>query len=204
MRILIADDHELILEGFSILLNQMPNITNVDAAQSKTELFEKLKQNKYDILFQDIKFGAHDARDFISEILELYPEMKIIMLSSLSDKFVYESLFKQGIHGYVVKSAPKNSIRDAILNVTSGKIYISDELMKINNTTRINTDSIAITDREKDVLKFIMKEMTIKEIATNMFLSEKTVEMHRTSLFRKFEAKNLAGLVKKAILNGYF
>lgn len=203
MRILIADDHELILEGFSILLKQLPEITEVDTVRTKNELLQQLKMQAYDVLFQDIKFGIHDARDFVSEVLKLYPNMKVIMLSSLSDKFVYESLFKQGAHGYVVKSAPKSTIYEAILKVREGNIYISEELMKVNDTSRLNTEIIAITDREKDVLKLIMNEMTIKEIATHMFLSEKTVEMHRTSLFRKFEAKNLAGLVKKAILNGY-
>jgi len=203
MKILIADDHELIIEGFSILLKQLPSIEEVDAVQFKNDLLEKLKIKKYDILFQDIKFGADDARDFVPQVIKQYPKMKIIILSSLSDKFVYESLFKQGVNGYVVKSSPKSTIYEAIKKVQDGHIYISEELMRTNNESRINTDTVLITDREKKILQLIMNEMTIKEIANFLFLSEKTVEMHRTSLFRKFEAKNLAGLVKKAILEGY-
>lgn len=204
MKILIADDHSLIIDGFiTVLKNQDPSISCYMAID-KLKLFEILKNNPIDILFQDIMFGKTDARDFIKEIKENYPKLKIIIISSLADENTVNTLFKQDVDGYLLKSDPKEEIFRAIETLHKEGKFISKGLVNNGNQNLIRQkQNILLTPREKEILSLILQEKTTKEIAELVFLSEKTVENHRANLFIKFDVKNLAGLVKKAILEGF-
>lgn len=204
MKILIADDHSLIIDGFiTVLKNQDPSISCYKATD-KLELFEILKTHSIDILFQDIMFGKSDARDFIKEIKENYPKLKIIIISSLADENTVNTLFKQDVDGYLLKSDPKEEIFRALESIKKEEKFISKGLVNNGNQNLIRQkQNILLTPREKEILSLILQEKTTKEIAELVFLSEKTVENHRTNLFIKFDVKNLAGLVKKAILEGF-
>lgn len=204
MKILIADDHSLIIDGFiTVLKNQDPSISCYKATD-KLELFEILKTHTIDILFQDIMFGKSDARDFIKEIKENHPQLKIIIISSLADESTVNTLIKQDVDGYLLKSDPKEEIFRALESIKKEEKFISKGLVNSGNQNSIRQkQSILLTPREKEILSLILQEKTTKEIAELVFLSEKTVENHRTNLFIKFDVKNLAGLVKKAILEGF-
>lgn len=204
MNILIADDHQLILEGFSKVLNkELPN-SHVKTALDLDEMMQILKQEKIDILFQDIRFGKCDAREFIAELIQDHPEMKVIIITSSGDNAAVSSLFKMGISGYLLKSDDKHEILKAIQIVMDGDKYISPELREIRKGNRIDFEQkTMLTSREIEILRLILLEKTTKEISEALFLSEKTVESHRMNLFLKFGVKNVAGLVKKAILEGF-
>lgn len=204
MKVLIADDHSLIIDGFiTVLKNQDPSISCYKATD-KLELFEILKTHTIDILFQDIMFGKSDARDFIKEIKENHPQLKIIIISSLADESTVNTLIKQDVDGYLLKSDPKEEIFRALESIKKEEKFISKGLVNSGNQNSIRQkQSILLTPREKEILSLILQEKTTKEIAELVFLSEKTVENHRTNLFIKFDVKNLAGLVKKAILEGF-
>ncbi|HLS70233.1 MAG TPA: response regulator transcription factor [Chitinophagaceae bacterium] len=205
MNILIADDHHLILEGMSNILRKLKNAA-VYEARNKKHLFYHLKNDKIDILFQDILFGEDDARVFLNKIKTEYPDLKIIIISSISDMDIIQSLLKQGVHGYLLKSDSIDEILDSIDSVLNNEVYISKEIkeQQLGNSKIDAQQSIILTPREKEILHLIMEEKTIKEIARNLMISTKTVEKHRANLFIKFQARNLAGLVKKAIMEGYF
>jgi DNA-binding NarL/FixJ family response regulator len=204
MNIVIADDHELIVDGFRSVIQGYPEQHRVSVALSRAELDKVLEEDRIDILFQDIKFGADDARDFIRPIKKRYPEMKIIIISSVADTLTVEMLFKQGVDGYLLKSDPSAEIAKAIASVVNEEVYISPGIRAPGYfSLKKTTDSIHLTPREKEVLRLILKAHTSREIATEIHLSEKTVENHRTNLFLKFDAKNIAALVRKAILMGY-
>lgn len=202
MHILIADDHALIIDGFVTVIKNHDASIGCYRATNKLELFETLESNHVDILFQDVMFGKNDARDFVKEIKEKYPELKIIIVSTLEDKQTVETLLKQGVNGYLVKSDSSNEIISALTAVSEGKTFISNNL-KRQGTSSLKKNTIILTSREKEVLALILQEKTTKQIADKVCLSEKTVESHRANLFIKFGAKNLAGLVKQAILEGF-
>ncbi len=202
MHILIADDHALIIDGFVTVIKNHDASIGCYRATNKFELFETLESNHVDILFQDVMFGKNDARDFVKEIKEKYPELKIIIVSTLEDKQTVETLFRQGVNGYLAKSDSSNEIISALTTVSEGKTFISNNL-KRQGTSSLKKNTIILTSREKEVLALILQEKTTKQIADKVCLSEKTVESHRTNLFIKFGAKNLAGLVKQAILEGF-
>ena len=153
---------------------------------------------------RDIRFGKDDAREFLAGIMESYPTLKIIILTSIMETGLVESLFKMGVTGYLLKSDESDEICRAIHSVRVGEKFISTELKEIISGNRVDFyKNIIITPREKEILDLILQEKTTREIAREVFLSEKTIENYRASLFLKFDVKNMAGLVRKAVLEGY-
>lgn len=206
MTIAIVDDHQLIIDGFvSVVQNAYPN-SKVRTAANERGLFSILKQEKIDVLFLDIRLQHSDARDFMKKLRTEYPTLAIIIISSLSDLPTIETLFKQGADGYLLKSDPKAEIIRAIKTATSrSEKFISKgiEAKYFAHNIVKNHRSTHLTPRESEILSLILDGKTTKEIAKSVFLSEKTIENHRTNIFMKFDVKNVASLVKKAILEGY-
>ncbi len=201
MNIIIADDHQLILDGLAAAISNYFKGATVTRAENKEVLFAKLKQDNYEVLLQDIKFGSDDARDFISEIKERFPDLKIIVLSTISNSISIQQIINKGLSGYVLKSDSTKDIIEAIESVYNGNKYLSKSVQRILNSTSLDAQ-IILTKREKEILNVIMQEKPIKEIAEKLFISEKTVEMHRRNLFIKLDVKNITGLIKKVIALG--
>lgn len=197
MNIILADDHQLILDGLlSVLKRQLSN-ANIKGVLNKTELFSTLRHQPFDLLIQDLKFGKDDARDFLNEIRSEFPMLKIVLLTTVSDSVTIKRLSKK-VDGYILKSEALDEIIAAVNHISAGETYFSKASeAKINQLIPDNT--ILLTRREKEVLEVIMKEKSIKEIAQELHISEKTVELHRSTLFLKLNVKNITGLVKKAI-----
>lgn len=197
MKIIIADDHHLIVEGLKTAIQKSHPDFEIYSAMNKIELFEILQSNNVKVLIQDIKFGDSNAKDFIDEIKIRFPKVKIILLSSVSDSVSIRQLSKK-VDSYILKSESLDEIIAAIDSTLKGDKYFSKESLKRLNEFP-EDDQIILSRREKEVLAVIMKEKSIKEIAETLFISEKTVEMHRSNLFVKLDVKNLTGLIKKAI-----
>src|SRR5690606_2564619 len=121
------------------------------------------------------------------------------------DEFTVKSALAAGCSGYVSKSSPLEEILEAIQAITKGKQFVSKDIRDAMLTNLMNgeSDKIKLTKRELEVLKAIQDELSTREIAEKLFLSEKTIEGYRSNLFLKFQVKNVAGLVKQAILQGY-
>lgn len=205
MNVLIADDHELIPGGVIAYFESRNHPFSFYAAKSSSELFQFLAENRIDIILQDIQFGNVDGRQLMKDVALKYPEIKFIALSSHVDEFTVKSTMASGFMGYVSKSAPLSEIENALIEVQSGNNYISKDIKDkmLNSILTGKKDSIVLTKREKEVLLAIQDELSTKEIAAKLFVSEKTIEGYRANLFLKFEVKNVAGLVKKALLKGF-
>ncbi len=197
MKIIIADDHHLIVEGLKAAVQKSFPVFDINTSMNKQELFETLESQTTDILIQDIKFGDSNAKDFLDEIKTKFPKLKIILLSSVSDSVSIKQLSKK-VDSYILKSESLDEINTAIDSIINGKKYFSKESTKRLNEFQEDNE-IVLSRREKEVLAVIMQEKSIKEIAEILFISEKTVEMHRSNLFVKLDVKNLTGLIKKAI-----
>jgi len=197
MKLLIADDHQLILDGLlSVVKTNFPD-SDVYTAINKAELFEILQSNAIEILIQDVKFGEYHASDFMDEIKSEFPTTKVIFLTSVSDSVSITKL-GQSVDGYVLKSESLEEIIRAIKAVNMGEKYFSEQ-SKAKIEQLIPDKDIVLTRREKEVLEVIMQEKSTKEIAEILSISEKTVELHRSNLFVKLNVKNLTGLIKKTI-----
>jgi len=202
MKIVIAEDHALIIDGLRVVLEH--HGFDVFPAMDENVLDQLLNEHPIDVLIQDIRFGKIDARTIIPKIIKRFPQLKIIALTSLDDLASIQSVLSTSVSGYVLKSEPSNRMIDAIHAVNEGNIYLSPEVQKVLVGNAIGIPEIQLSEREKAVLKGILDEKSTKEIAEHMFVSEKTVEHYRSNLFLKFDVKNVSGLVKKAILLGFY
>lgn len=207
MKLLVADDHELISGGvISFYTKHFPD-TYVVSAKNKSELIYQLNETNFSVILQDLQFGKEDARKLLSLIKSIRPEIKAIILSSHIDPFSIKSAISSGYDGYISKAAPISELPVALTEVLNGNTYFSTDVKERFTEAVIKgeftSDLIQLTDREKEVLMGIQNELSTKEIALQLHLSEKTIEAYRSNLFVKFGVKNVAGLVKQAILNGF-
>lgn len=199
MKFIIADDHPLIVEGFEKVLKMLFADAIIFKAYNKEELQSILKKESDTILFLDIMFGTEDAREFVNDITKQYPMLKIVAISTLSDQITIDTMLDGGVKAYLVKSDSKDVILQAIKAINNGEVFLSPSV----KTHYRQQTKLVLSRREKEILQLILKENTNKEIAAELNVSEKTVEHHRANLLIKFDAKNIAGLVKNAVLAGY-
>jgi DNA-binding NarL/FixJ family response regulator len=198
MTIVLADDHVLILNGLSSLLKSSFIDAQIICVSNKSELLHILNNNTITILVQDVRFGKDDARDFVDSLKIDYPQLKIILLTSISDAHSISNMIRLKIDGLILKSETSEQIIQSIKDVLEGnRILPQQNQMLTDHKTELVTQ---LSRREKEVLREILNEKSIKEIANTLFISDKTVEMHRSNLFVKLDVKNVTGLVKKAIL----
>lgn len=202
MKILIADDHFLVLEGLEMLLNTFDFVEKVVKSEDFNQLKSAMEQAKFDILLLDIHFGRHDGREIISEIKKRNESMKIIALTSHSDSSTIKSAVNAGFDGYLLKIDGRDEIQRALQKVMEGEKYFSSKTQQVFFETQTTKTNVDLTERELEVLQLIVQEKTTKEIADQLFLSEKTIETHRGNIMLKLEARNIAGIVRKAIMQG--
>lgn len=202
MKILLADDHFLVLDGLEVLLSTFEFVEKTQSALNYMELKNILEEEHFDVLLLDIHFGRHDGREIIQEIRQLMPEMKIIALTSHSDSTTIKSSVNAGFDGYLLKIDGREEIEKALRAVTNNEKYFSPKTQQVFFETQTSKTKTELTEREKEILQLIVQEKTTKEIAGQLCVSEKTVETHRTSIMQKLEVKNIAGMVRKAIMEG--
>lgn len=207
MKILIGDDHELISTGIIANFVSHGRTDEFKTAKNKTELFQHLENQTFDVLILDVQFGQDDARVIIKEIDEMGSEMKRVALSSHEDEVTVKSVLSSGFQSYVSKRAPLEELIEAVESVSKGEQYISKDLEKKLFASLFSKDAfseeIRLTKREKEVLKEIQAGLSSKQMAEKLFISEKTVETYRSNLLLKFQVNNVASLVRESILKGF-
>lgn len=203
MYVLLVDDHSVVLEGLELLLSTFNFVEKTNKAIDKKTLQYILQNSSLpDIILLDIELGNSDGVELCKDMKNKYPNIKIIALTSYSDTYTVKSSVKAGFDGYLLKSDDREIVMMALQKVTAGETFYSPQLKNLFFQQSISNKSSVLTKREQDVLKLIADEKTTKEIANELFISEKTVENHRSNLMLKLEAKNMAGLVKRAISKG--
>ena len=199
MKILLADDHFLVLEGLEVLLSTFDFVKSTQSVINYMEMKEVLKHETFDVLLLDIHFGKHDGRVIITEIKKMMPAIKIIALTSHSDATTVKSSFNAGFDGYLLKIDNREEIEKALKAVSSNEKYFSSKTQQVFFENQVSKNKVALTEREKEILQLIVEEKTTKEIAEQLYLSEKTIETHRGNLMIKLDVKNIAGMVKKQL-----
>jgi len=205
--ILIADDHELILDGLKIVMKNIKCVNSVVVVKNKTELMAVLQNSSYDIVFLDIHFGEYDGRDVAKEIKAKYPKIILAAFTSFDDKDTIQSTVNAGFNAFFLKSDAIYEIERWLDKANFDAVYISEQTKITYSDFSLITDNktkyhINLSIREKEVLHLILDENTSKQIAEKLFLSEKTIENYRSNLMLKLGVTNIAGLVKKTILLG--
>lgn len=207
INIAIADDHPMVISGLISLLAPYRHIHVVGAYPNGAALLEGLMHNCPEVLLLDIVLPDTSGKELVTLIKERYPEMKILVVTSLDAPAMVTSLIRRGANGYLLKGAGPQLIVEAIETVYQHREFI-DIILKeqmLQNVMKYKTDASPqkpepeLTQREKEIIRLIAQEFTTKEISEKLFISYRTAENHRYNLIQKLDVKNTAGLVKAAI-----
>lgn len=194
-------------EGVESLLVGEPDFTLVGKATTAAETLRQVNRDPPDVLLLDINMPDQSGLEVCKQLREDLPALKILVLSMLSEESYISAMLGLGAQGYVLKNTGKAELCHAIRTLWAGKTYFSKEvtdvvmrgLMHHRAGAAVAKEPPKISRREREVLHLIMDERTTPEIASQLFLSEKTVESHRAALLAKLGARNTAGLVKAAL-----
>ena len=201
MKILLVDDHAILVDGVKSLL-QREGYNVVSQANSAEQALEFLKKNETELLITDFNMPGMDGLSLIHTVKVINPSIKIIVLSMHDEVHLVKEILKAGVNGYVLKKDTQTELLLAIKEVTSGKVFLSNDINKllIINLQHPHEGKL-LTDREREIVKLIAREFTNKQIAEELFISERTVETHRKNIFRKTGTNSLVGLIKFAYAN---
>ncbi len=211
IRIHLADDHQILIDGIRTLLHTIPAFEVVGFSLNGSSIFNEVTDNKSDILILDINMPEKDGIEVIKEFSEKGFPCKVIILSSHDDLRIIKEVMKLGASGYLTKKCAGDNIVEAIQTVSRGEEYfcksvrekIFSTVTKDNpklNRQESNPNSI-LTERELEIITLISLEYSGKEISDRLFISTNTVETHRKNIMKKLDAKNSISLVKYALKN---
>jgi len=204
IRILLVDDHRLILEGIASYLEDNSDIELVGGASNGIEALDILKTSKVDLALVDISMPHMGGIELTKRMTSEYPETKVICLSMFNDNMNIKKMMNVGAKGYVLKNCSQEELKKAIKAVMGGETYYSPEVTETVMNALMNRKStselpVNLTDREVEVLKLIVEECSNQEISDKLFISARTVDAHKRNLLEKTGSKNVAGLVVFAI-----
>ncbi len=201
--IYIVDDHKMVLEGLSLLLNTDAELRVSKTFSNANDLIEDLGKHVPDVILMDINMPELNGIEATKIIKKSYPAVHIIALSMISESNLIKLMLKNGAGGYLHKNAGHEEIKEAIHNVMAGKKYLSEEisdaLLNLNQNdfkSRPDSPFPKLSRREEEILELILEEKTTQEISDKLFISFGTVETHRRNIMIKLGVKNTAGLVR--------
>jgi DNA-binding NarL/FixJ family response regulator len=205
IKILITDDHQLVIDGIKLMLAEANDLQCVGTANGGEQALELLAVTPADVLLLDINMPGIDGLETCRRVRRDFPSVKILMLSMLREGSLVKMLLNEGASGYLLKNAGKDEVLEAIRKVHRGERALSSEVLDIflqpdAEKKRLMTSPFpSLSRREKQILQLIVDEKTTGEIAEELFISFGTVETHRRNILMKLNARNTAGLVKAAI-----
>ncbi len=194
--VFIIDDHYMVIEGIRSLLKDESNIHLIGHGSNAASALSFLAQEQPEVILLDINLPGPSGIDLCKEVKRLYPEIRIIGLSTFNQHSYIDSMLKSGASGYLLKNATAEELLLAISTVQQGGVYLSEEVMQTMKTNDEN--QLLLTRREKEILALLAGGLTSGEIANRLYLSVLTVETHRKNLLSKFNAKNIAAMVHMA------
>ncbi len=207
IRVLLADDHTLFRQGIRNLLSTEPDMQVVGEVSNAGDAMERATELKPDVVLMDIGMPGFSSFEATRNIKKSRPETKVLFLTMYDDEDYLVEGMEVGGNGYVLKDCPATQLLSAIRDVQRGGSYLSPRMLsqlvddfrsRVKTATR--TPRFAtLTSREKEVLKMLAEGQSVKEIATDLNLSVKTIEAHKFNLMRKLDIHNKAQLVQYAI-----
>lgn len=209
IKVAIVDDHKIFRKGVVLSLRPYTNIRFVQEAEHGDDLLAGLKESEPDVILMDLRMPGKDGIETTKIVSKQYPHIRIIILTMYEDeRFVYH-MMENGANGYLLKNAEPQEIRKAIMDVHEKGYYLNNFVNRIllkrsHSRSKVIpslNNEITLSDKERDVLRFICMEFTAQEIAQKMEISPRTVEAIKDRLMERFGSKNTAGLVFFAVKN---
>jgi DNA-binding NarL/FixJ family response regulator len=212
-RILIADDHDVVRSGLRVLLHSFQDFSVIGEAANGEEAVRLASERNPDVILMDISMPLMDGIEATERILQQQPDARVVILSVHEDEEYVQQILKAGARGYVLKNAGRKEIAQAVRSALSGERFFSPGISRLIVDGFIRRSAAApaagaalrepdkhhLTKRETEVLGYIARGLTNREIADKLFLSFRTINTHRTNIMQKLHVHDTAGLVRHAI-----
>lgn len=210
VKLALADDHQLVLDGLKALINDVPEFELVAEGSNGKDLCLIVDNFDVDLVLVDIDMPIMNGMQATEVIKKKHPEVKVIVLTMHNEKAIIQKVLESGADGYLLKNTNQKELVTAIKEVNAGRKYFSTEvtlsLASAGEGSKVRLQNVevdtSLTEREIEILKLIAKGLSNKEIGDQLFISHRTVDTHRTNLMRKLDVKNIAGIVRYAVKSG--
>lgn len=209
VKVLLVDDHPMMRDGLRFAIQSQPDMQVVAEAGNGACALDQVEKHKPDLILMDISMPGLNGLETSRKIRELHPDVKIIILSGMTDEEYVSQTIKSGLNGYMIKANAPTELISAIRAVMSGHTYLSPEVTgavmdsyKQFLDTKAPAPENVLSDRELEVLKLVAEGLRTKEIADRLKIGIKTVDTYRARLMTKLNCTSTAELVRYAVRNG--
>jgi DNA-binding NarL/FixJ family response regulator len=206
IRVAIVDDHTLMREGWSLFIENTGDMTFAWMAGDASEAIRKVDEDTPDVLVVDISLPDRSGLELIKDLRQLHPKLVMLAVSMHDERLYAQRALKAGARGYIMKSAPRKALEQALRRVSSGNIAVSEEMSEeilksfSSGTAAESKDAIAkLTDREFEVFSLISQGNSMGQIAQALRISPKTVDVHKMGIRTKLEIGDSTELIYFAI-----
>ncbi len=209
INIAITDDHQMVLEGLQHMLKAYADFNIIDTYTTGNALLAGLKHRQPDVLLLDVHLNDFVGEDLVPLLIKQFPAMRILAITSIDNTSRVRNLIRMGCLGYLLKNTPASTLANGIRTVAMGTSFVDpvlkeqllQDLLQFKN--EMAAGHLLLTRREKEILQLLAHEKSSKDIADQLFISLNTVENHRKHLFQKMDVRNVAGLIRKAMILGF-
>lgn len=207
IRLLLVDDHHIVLDGIKALLDEVEVFDCVATADNGQKALDMLNVFDVDVVLMDIDMPVMNGMEATKRIKKEYPKVRVISLTQHSERGMVQKLLDCGSDGYLLKNIAQDELTTAIRRVYNGEnVFSSEVTMRLaGKAVEKNASGIDVelTEREIEILSLISEGLGSKQVGEKLFISPRTVDTHRTNLMNKLDIHNIAGLIRFALKNGY-
>ncbi len=205
--IVLADDHQLVIDGLRLLLSSRPEWIIQGEARNGAELLDLLKSTPCDLVITDLSMPGMRGIDLIQNIKTSHPQLPVLVLTMHDEQEIVQEILLAEAEGYLLKNSGKDEVIGAVEDLLCGKTHYASSLLihllqDYKNSKRKEESIRPLSPRETEVLQLIVSEFNSREIAEKLFIGKQTVDTHRANIMEKTGSKTLVGLIKFAIRNG--
>lgn len=197
----ICEDHQIVIDGITHILDQSGQYEPVVAFKTASALLEALESHSPDLIILDLNLPDRNSLEFISDIRQNHPDVRILILTMHNDPFLAQRVMDEGANGYLLKDFGEDELLYALNILISGGDYINPEVSN-NNSDSPSTRALFLTKREKEVIALTAQGKSSAEIAELLYLSAHTVNTHRRNIYKKLGLSNVKELISFAYANG--
>jgi DNA-binding NarL/FixJ family response regulator len=206
IKIVIADDHQMFIDGVTSLLRKESHLKFVFEALNGEDALNYISHNPVDLLITDISMPGMSGVDLTKKVKQQCPEVKILVLTMFNDPAIINEILQSEAEGYILKNTGKQELLSAITRIMDNGTFYSNEVVNLMTSYKRKTknngeEKETLTVRELEILKLVCEELTTAQIADKLFISPRTVDTHRKNILEKTKVKTIIGLIKYAYEN---
>jgi DNA-binding NarL/FixJ family response regulator len=202
LKVLIADDHPLMLAGVRRVLERGDNIEIVGEAHSGPELMSMVERRRPQLVLMDLRMPGMEGTECIEQLRDEWPEVKSVVLSACDDRASIDAALNAGASAYIVKSVHPADIASVLRQAAAGSVFHATSTPRPSDDTESESREVRLTERQRTILASVAAGLTTATISSNLWVSEHTVKFHLTNIYRAIGVANRAGAVRYALEHG--